>query len=251
MEKIKDNNLQNNNFYGFIYITTNLINGKKYIGQKKGYSESYLGSGKILKSAIKKYGRENFKRQIIDYASTKEELNFKEDYYIHKYNAHRSNNFYNISSSYTPNVWEDKTEEEKQALIETIRIAHLTGVYQSKEFREKISQVTSGDKNGMFGRHHSNESKKKMSENSKGMTSGDKNGMFGKTGANAINGVHVFMYKDENKKNLIKEFVSVREFQKEFNIKGHTGLDSAVKNNKRYKGYYWDKKRCNDYSERK
>lgn len=48
---------KNNNFYGFIYITTNLINGKKYIGQKKGYNDTYLGSGKILKLAIKKYGR--------------------------------------------------------------------------------------------------------------------------------------------------------------------------------------------------
>lgn len=44
---------KNNNFYGFIYITTNLINGKKYIGQKKGYNDTYLGSGKILKLAIK------------------------------------------------------------------------------------------------------------------------------------------------------------------------------------------------------
>lgn len=84
---------KNNNFYGFIYITTNLINGKKYIGQKKGYNDTYLGSGKILKLAIKKYGRENFKREILDYANSKEELNIKEDYYIHKYNAHHSDEF--------------------------------------------------------------------------------------------------------------------------------------------------------------
>ena len=45
-----------------IYETTNLINGKTYIGQheyKKLY-DGYLGSGKILKQAIKKYGKENF-----------------------------------------------------------------------------------------------------------------------------------------------------------------------------------------------
>lgn len=243
--------IQNNNFYGFIYITTNLINGKKYIGQKKGYSDTYLGSGKVLKLAIKKYGRENFKREILDYAYSKDELNLKEDYYIHKYNAHHSDEFYNISSSYTPNVWEDKTEEEKQELIETIREAHSKGTYQTEEFRQKMSQVTSGKNNGMYGKKHTEQSKEKMSENSKGLTSGESNGMFGKKGDNAINGVYVYMYEDENRTKLLKDFVSVREFQKYFGITGHSGLDKAVKNNKVYRGYYWDKKRCNDYSERK
>ena len=240
-----------NNFYGFIYLTTNLVNGKKYIGQKKGYSDTYLGSGKLLKLAIKKYGRENFQREILDYAYSKEELNFKEDYYIHKYNAHHSNEFYNISSSYTPNVWEDKTEEEKQQLIEIIREAHTKGTYQTEEFRQKISQATTGKNNGMFGRKHTEQSKKQMSENSKRLTSGDANGMFGKKGCEAINGVHVYMYQDEKKEHLVKEFVSVREFQKHFEITGHKGLDDAIKNNRVYRGYYWDKKRCNDYSERK
>ena len=55
-------------YYGFVYITTNMINGKKYIGKRK-YStgwEKYLGSGKYLKNALKKYGKYNFiKRNII------------------------------------------------------------------------------------------------------------------------------------------------------------------------------------------
>ena len=44
--------------YGFIYITTNLINGKRYIGQKKydkeGTWKNYLGSGTYLKRALEK-----------------------------------------------------------------------------------------------------------------------------------------------------------------------------------------------------
>ena len=49
--------------YGYIYLTTNHINGKKYIGQKKSnvfLGEKYLGSGKILKQALKKWCRKFF-----------------------------------------------------------------------------------------------------------------------------------------------------------------------------------------------
>ena len=42
-------------YYGYIYITTNLINGKRYVGQKKidHNSKGYLGSGVLLRKAIK------------------------------------------------------------------------------------------------------------------------------------------------------------------------------------------------------
>lgn len=55
---------------GFIYITTNKINNKKYIGKKKMKinAMTYLGSGKRLLKVIGKYGIENFERDIIDHA---------------------------------------------------------------------------------------------------------------------------------------------------------------------------------------
>ena len=45
-----------------IYKTTNLVNGKIYIGKDKYNNPKYLGSGKILKLAINKYGKGNFRR---------------------------------------------------------------------------------------------------------------------------------------------------------------------------------------------
>ena len=49
----------------YIYRTTNLINGKTYIGQHKRRPGRYFGSGLLLKNAIKKYGKENFKVEIL------------------------------------------------------------------------------------------------------------------------------------------------------------------------------------------
>jgi hypothetical protein len=48
-----------------IYITTNLINGKQYIGLHSKNNKSYLGAGTLLLKAIKKYGKENFSKEIL------------------------------------------------------------------------------------------------------------------------------------------------------------------------------------------
>ena len=59
-----------------IYKTTNLINNKVYVGshQTENLNDGYLGSGKHLKYAIKKYGKENFKFEILQFFNTPEEM---------------------------------------------------------------------------------------------------------------------------------------------------------------------------------
>lgn len=88
-------------YYGFVYLTTSKINGKRYIGQRyydtKEQWKLYLGSGKILKDAIKKYGRNNFTVEILENCKTKEILNNSEKYWIKKYNAISNDSFYNIA----------------------------------------------------------------------------------------------------------------------------------------------------------
>lgn len=59
----------------FIYKTTNLINGRYYIGihRTKNLEDEYLGSGFVLNDAIKKYGKANFKREILEFFNSYEE----------------------------------------------------------------------------------------------------------------------------------------------------------------------------------
>lgn len=258
-------------YYGFIYITTCKINGKKYIGQKKfnrGWKD-YLGSGKILKQAIKLYGKDNFERIIIDKARDEEELNLKEIFWIKFFDAVNSKDYYNIhQGGCGGNTFEGKTEEEKEIFRQKMKILSQgknNGMYgkhhseetkkkmsenrdnknnpsyHTQEFRNKLSIATSGENNGMYGKHHTEDSKKKMSKNRKGKTIGEKNGMYGKSGEDALNGKKVYMFQDEEHLILIKEFNTVNCALEFLNLKGHTQLNRAIKNNTIYKGYYWSK----------
>lgn len=72
--------------YGYIYKTTNLANNKIYIGQSKGnFNPNYFGSGLIIKRAIKSYGRDGFKLELLAFAKDKIKLNKLERKYISEY----------------------------------------------------------------------------------------------------------------------------------------------------------------------
>ena len=65
---------------GFIYLTTCLLTNKIYVGKhefsdNKYNNATYLGSGKYLKRALRKYGRKNFKRRILKLCYSINQLN--------------------------------------------------------------------------------------------------------------------------------------------------------------------------------
>lgn len=105
----------------FIYLTTNLINNKKYIGMcTRDDADSYLGSGKALKHSIKKHGRENFTRTILEKCDNFESLCKAEKHWIEKYNAVESDEFYNMidggmggNSNQLKQYWTAMTAEER------------------------------------------------------------------------------------------------------------------------------------------
>lgn len=71
------------------------------------------------------------------------------------------------------------------------------------------------------------------------ITSDSKNGMYGRKGENALNGQTVYMLDDDG--NIVKTFISVRLALEYLGIKGHVGLQKAVRNRIKYHGYYWKK----------
>ena len=87
--------------YGYIYITTNLVNRKIYIGQKSApdgkQHPTYLGSGLILKRAISKNGRDSFSVKIIEWCETEESLNEREVFWIAHHHSTNPEIGYNIS----------------------------------------------------------------------------------------------------------------------------------------------------------
>ena len=251
----------------YIYLTINNINGMKYIGKHYGeLDDTYLGSGKLLKQDILKYGKENFTKSILYVSENDIENSEKEKQFIALYNAVSNPLFYNIHEGgsggnttigYSPEEKEalrrklsevnrgknngmygkHHTEQTKAFLSYWAEFERDNSCYRTDEFKQKMSKITSGSNNGMYGKKHTEEAKQKMSINSKGKTAGEKNGMYGKSGNSALNGKRIEMY-DENW-NLIQVFNAKTAVLQFLGMKGHTQLDKAIKNQTLYKGYYW------------
>ena len=95
--------------YGYIYLNENLINHKVYIGKhqypkripaskRKFLDPYYHGSGTAYNAAVNKYGKENFTESIIDLATSLEELNKKERWWIDIFKTELlDENTYNIA----------------------------------------------------------------------------------------------------------------------------------------------------------
>lgn len=153
-------------YYGYIYKTINLVNNKIYVGKKKGSieeTESYLGSGKILLDAIKKYGRENFKKEILCICSSFSEQNEKEKYWISQLNSRDLTIGYNIGlGGEFGDVFTNHPDKEK--IREKIRKA-ITGVKHPEWRNDLKSQVQTGKKHKKYsdkGRSNCSEAQKRL-----------------------------------------------------------------------------------------
>lgn len=194
--------MRTDEYYGYIYCTVNLINGKVYIGQRKGKIESskgYLGSGVILKKALNKYGRDSFKKEILYKSKSFEEQNEKEREFIEKYNKVGAS-LYNIEKG-----------------------GNCIGKF-TKEQRNKHSENNTGEKCFFYNKRGedalnynkevSEETKKKISEK----LIGEKSYLFGKKNELNHNSKPVYQI-DIKTDRIIKTWSSSAEIRRELKIR--------------------------------
>ena len=166
-----------------IYVITNLLNAKKYIGSAvnlKRRKEEHFSSlrnhshfNRHLQSAWNKYEGENFRFRPLLY-SNKENLLFYEQRAIDVYGMA---NLYNISSIAGSILGVKFTEEVKRKLSESHKgqlawNKGKTGIY-SEETRRKLSEASKGNIN-MKGHPHTKASRRKISESLKGRVAWNK-----------------------------------------------------------------------------
>lgn len=72
--------------YYLIYETKNLLNGKLYRGchSTENIDDGYLGSGVVFQKALRKHGKENFKRTILEIFDNVEEMIEAEKRYVNQ-----------------------------------------------------------------------------------------------------------------------------------------------------------------------
>ena len=144
-------------FY-IVYVTTNNLNGKFYIGSHscRSLDDGYLGSGKLIKLALRKYGRENFSRHVVSMCPSLSEARELEELLVQEAISRKGRLCYNRSWSGTGAVLGEGNA--------------FYGKTHSEETKKKISSSASsrtGSKNPFFGKNHSLESLAKMKETKK------------------------------------------------------------------------------------
>lgn len=134
-----------------IYKTTNNITGKIYIGQSIYNDPTYIGSGVYLTRSIKKHGRENFSKELLEHCDSREHLCEREKYWIKFYNSRDNSIGYNITAG---GEWGDamSTHPDKVEIYRKISItknivgedglssAKRAGIKSSKTKTETIQE---------------------------------------------------------------------------------------------------------------
>ena len=145
----------------YVYIITNKLNNKKYIGlsinKNQSFRDTYYGSGKLVKQAIKKYGKENFIKEIIKEFDNEHDCRSYERLLIKDYNAVDDPMFYNLAPGGYGGASKGHivTEETRKKISET-----NTGSKRSPESCKRIGDAQKG-------KIHSDETKQKRSKSVK------------------------------------------------------------------------------------
>lgn len=192
----------------YLYKTTCIITGRWYIGMHStsNMDDGYMGSGKRLRYSIRKYGVDNHIKEILEFFDTREELvnreievvNFeliKEDMCMNLV-AGGNGGFISVEGykkgAKKMNEIINQRKKDDKEFAEKCRLA----VSKALKKRHKEGKIKIPD---WTGKQHSDETKKKMSENKKGTGTGEANSQYGTC----------WITKDSDNKKIKKEEIDI------------------------------------------
>lgn len=231
-------------------------NNKVYIGitcqkpiRRWAYGYGYKGNPYFYK-AIKKYGWNNIKHEILLENLSKEKAIEKEIQLIKKYDSTNREKGYNITKGGEGVLGVVFTEERKKKISEA-KMGHKV----TEETRQKIREKNSGENHWNFGKKMKNETKEKISKSHKGMVFTEehkKNLSLGHKGQKAWNKGLKISEEEKNKQRYShkhlsvvcvetnEQFYSIREANRKTNINVSHIAEVCKGIRKTAGGYHWE-----------
>jgi hypothetical protein len=173
--------------YNYIYKTTNLKNGKFYVGMHStdNLNDGYLGSGDRLRRSIRRNGKENFNLEILEFLPNRDSLSLREKELINE-SLLKNPMCMNISLGGHGGL----TSIEHGLKLKKGSSDYQKKIWQNSEYREKISSVLRNNMKESHrlgkikydttkGKNISEEHKRKIGEANKIKQSGSSNSQFG------------------------------------------------------------------------
>jgi serine/threonine protein kinase len=178
-------------YIGFVYLITNLSNGKKYIGKKSFQSKrknkrtkrretkesdwkNYYSSSEDLKKDVEILGKDRFKREILHLCSYKKQMTFLEEKEQWDRNVLLTDDYYNTNIGgkffvrerhiYQARYKEITTKNDKWREIKSERMRGDNNIAKRLDIRNKISEKNSGERHRQFGKPLSEDHKRKLHE---------------------------------------------------------------------------------------
>ena len=169
-------------FY-YLYEIKNVINNKIYVGvhKTKNMDDGYMGSGKVILSAIKKYGPENFTKSVLETFETSNAMFIREKEVVNEAFLARADT-YNLRRGGSGGF--DYVNKTRNSLEHNRKISSKRD-YASSEYRQKLSSATKAalklttKRGSRVGRNATNGSTGKTWTLSKPPGLGNKNSQFG------------------------------------------------------------------------
>jgi len=158
--------------YYIIYSVKCFVNNKIYVGwhATNNFNDNYLGSGKLIKAAVRKYGAANFEKQILEFCS---ENNWQEReiYWINKLNSIYPNGF-NLTKGGDGKVGVKASLQTKNLMSKqrkgVSQLQRFINVYGEKEGKTRFEIYITNQKKSRKGKPKSEETKLKLSQSHKG-----------------------------------------------------------------------------------